>query len=186
MRQLSAGVLLALLAVSLTCALCLAEKSPKGLHPPRAPQQPRHRTTTATPPHIIHIVADDLGYNDLGLFNGEKTHTPYINSLIQQGMWLNDFYAWKICAPSRTSAMTGRLPFNVGYYDMTYDEVWVGAIMTDDAVRRPQPCLFYSPHQNHCASNFTMMPELLRQQGYATHAIGKWDVGAFGQKTTVI
>eukprot|EP00052_Salpingoeca_macrocollata_P019248 m.159470 g.159470 ORF g.159470 m.159470 type:complete len:537 (+) comp20908_c0_seq1:1127-2737(+) len=107
----------------------------------------------AIPPHIIHIVADDLGYNDLGRFNGGKTVTPNIDALIADGVLLDNFHAWRICAPSRASSMTGRYPFNVGFYNMDQD-------------------------QNHCADKYTMLPEVLKMTaGYQTAATGKWDVG---------
>ena len=100
-------------------------------------------------PHVLHIVADDLGYDDLGHFNGGKTHTPAIDALIGGGIALSAYNTFKICSPTRASIMTGRYPWGAGFYDMSQDE-------------------------NHCAANFTMLPQLMRGAGYATHAIGKW------------
>ena len=78
---------------------------------------------TALPrPHLVQIVADDLGYNDLGYFNGGKTITPTIDGLLQGGVFLSNFYAFRVCAPSRASGLSGRYPWGVGFYDMSYDE----------------------------------------------------------------
>ena len=104
---------------------------------------------------ILHIVADDLGYNDLSCRNGNKTSSPHIDSLVRDGISLRDHYAYLICAPTRASLMTGRYPWVVGYYDMNNDTL-------------------------HCAADYTMLPSLLKQAGYATHALGKWDVGFLG------
>mmetsp|Transcript_69641 Transcript_69641/g.186816 ORF Transcript_69641/g.186816 Transcript_69641/m.186816 type:complete len:546 (-) Transcript_69641:171-1808(-) len=102
-------------------------------------------------PHLIHIVADDVGWDDLGFTNGAM-RTPVIDGLVREGVRLTRFYAQKECAPSRSSMMTGRLPFHYGYYENPSD---------DGAVPR----------------NYTMIPSVLKSQGYSTHAIGKWHCG---------
>jgi len=116
---------------------------------------------TALPrPHLVQIVADDLGYNDLGYFNGGKTITPTIDGLLQGGVFLSNFYAFRVCAPSRASGLSGRYPWGVGFYDMSYDE-------------------------HHCIDpRFQLLPAELRRAGYATHAVGKWDVGHVEQHCT--
>ena len=111
-------------------------------------------------PHIVQIVADDLGYNDLGFLNGGATLTPSIDALVAGGVRLTDYYTFRVCAPSRAATMTGRYPHNVGFYDMSNDG-------------------------NHCVHpSFKMLPQLLREQGYRTHATGKWDVGYVEQHCT--
>eukprot|EP01051_Picozoa_sp_SAG22_P006434 SAG22_NODE_421_length_10720_cov_22.582619_5_plen_261_part_00 len=90
---------------------------------------------------------------DLGIRNGGKTITPAINQLIEDGVTLSSYYTFRVCAPTRASIQTGRYPWGVGFYDMS-----------DDG--------------SHCVDpRFKMMPQLLKEQGYATHALGKWDVG---------
>ena len=106
----------------------------------------------ATTKHIVVIVADDLGRNDLGARNGGRTISPNIDALISEGVSLTSYHTFKICSPSRASTMTGRYPFNAGYYDMNTDN-------------------------DHTTTNFTLYPALLRAAGYATHAWGKWDLG---------
>ena len=109
---------------------------------------------TASPPHIVVIVADDLGRNDLGTRNahasGPRTITPTIDGLIADGITLDSYHTFKICGPSRTSTLTGRYPWGAGSYDMLTD---------NDAT----------------TTNFTLFPELLHDAGYKTAALGKWE-----------
>ena len=107
----------------------------------------------AAPPHIIFVVGDDVGANDLGARNGGRTQTPTLDGLIAEGITLTDYYAFKICSPSRASMLTGRYPWGAGFYDMSNDG-------------------------DHTTTNFTLFPELLRGAGYATAALGKWDAGS--------
>ena len=62
----------------------------------------------APPPHVLFIVGDDVGYGDFGFFNGQKTITPTIDALLQEGIFLSDYYTFKICSPSRAAMLTGR------------------------------------------------------------------------------
>ncbi len=110
--------------------------------------------------HIVQVVADDLGYNDLGFMNNNKTITPTINKLAHDGVLLTDYYTFRVCAPSRASSMTGRYPWNIGFYDMSDDS-------------------------HHCVDpSFKMLPELLHKNGYRTYATGKWDVGMIKKHCT--
>ena len=69
----------------------------------------------------------------------------------------HDVLRYKLCSPTRASIQSGRYPWGVGFYDMQDDNF-------EDA--------------NHCiAEDTTLMPALMKRAGYATHAIGKWDVG---------
>lgn len=102
-------------------------------------------------PHILHIVMDDVGHNDLGFVN-PHVQTPYLDRLATEGIQLSNLYTFKECAPTRGSVLTGRYPFHFGYYNNPSDE---GGVST----------------------NFTMLPAILKNAGYKTHAIGKWHVG---------
>src|SRR6516164_9233175 len=65
------------------------------------------------PPNIVFILADDLGYGDVGCFGQKEIHTPRIDQLAKEGMKFTDFYAGStVCAPSRCVLMTG---LNLGH-----------------------------------------------------------------------
>ena len=106
----------------------------------------------AVPPTIVHVIADDLGYNDLGFANGGKTHTPHIDAAVAKGISLTSYHTYKVCSPTRASIMTGRYPWGVGYYDMKGPEA--------------------------VPLEYQMLPAVLKEQyGYETHAVGKWNLG---------
>ncbi len=64
-------------------------------------------------PNIVYIVADDLGWKDVG-FHGSDFKTPNIDKLAAGGMRLKQFYAQPMCTPTRAALMTGRYPFRYG------------------------------------------------------------------------
>ena len=64
-------------------------------------------------PHILFMLADDLGWIDVG-FHGSKIHTPNIDSLAKDGVILDNFYAQPVCTPARGALMTGRYPIHTG------------------------------------------------------------------------
>lgn len=66
-----------------------------------------------TPPHILFMLADDLGWIDVG-FHGSKIHTPNIDSLAKDGVILDNFYVQPVCTPARGALMTGRYPIHTG------------------------------------------------------------------------
>jgi hypothetical protein len=68
-----------------------------------------------TTPNLIMIVADDLGHNDVGWANN-RTITPSLDLMVQEGMELMQFYTFKYCAPTRGALHTGRYPFHFGFY----------------------------------------------------------------------
>ncbi|XP_033752639.1 arylsulfatase I-like [Pecten maximus] len=105
-------------------------------------------------PHIIFIVADDLGWNDVGWHN-RYMRTPTINRLARHGVILNSSYVHPTCTPSRSSILTGVYPFRFGL---------------QNGVIRPAEA-------KHLPTNYPTLPEKLRDAGYATHMIGKWHLG---------
>lgn len=78
--------------------------------------------TTATripvKPNIVFLLADDMGYGDLGCFGSSVIQSPNLDKLAGQGVKLNQCYAASPnCSPSRTGMLTGRSPYRVGMYD---------------------------------------------------------------------
>ena len=69
----------------------------------------------AEKPNIVLIVADDLGWKDVG-YNGSEIQTPNIDALAAEGVTLTDFYAHATCSPTRAALMTGQSPMRHGIY----------------------------------------------------------------------
>lgn len=111
-------------------------------------------------PNIILIVADDLGYGDLGCYGSKVNATPAIDNLAAEGTMLTDFYmAAPVCSPSRAALMTGCYPKRVG--------LEAGSRAT---VLRPADNLGLAPEEITIA-------DLLKEAGYATGLVGKWHLG---------
>ncbi len=103
-------------------------------------------------PNFVVIFTDDQGYNDLGCFGSPDLATPRIDRMAREGMRLTSFYAQPICGPSRAAIMTGCYPLRVAE--------WENRKETHPVLHRKE----------------ITVAELLQQRGYATAAIGKWDL----------
>lgn len=111
----------------------------------------------AKQPNIILVVADDLGYGDLGCYGQKKIKTPHIDQLARQGIRFNSFYAGtSVCAPSRASLMTG---LHTGHVQVR------GNKSTKPEGQTPLP------------DSVITFVNRLQQAGYATGAFGKWGLG---------
>jgi arylsulfatase A-like enzyme len=114
----------------------------------------------ATRPNVVLILADDLGYGDVGCYGQQRIKTPHIDRLAREGMRFTDFYAGcTVCAPSRCVLMTGR---HMGH-------CWVRGNAGQQ--NRLIQCL---RDQDVTAA------EVLKQAGYATALCGKWGLGEEG------
>ncbi|MEM6688311.1 MAG: arylsulfatase [Planctomycetota bacterium] len=113
------------------------------------------RLISAEPPNIIHIVVDDLGWNDVG-FHGSEIKTPEIDGLAAESVVLDRFYVTPICSPTRAGVLSGRYPFRFG--------IWGGVV--SPAVRHGLP------------TNERTLPERLADLGYEHRImLGKWHLG---------
>ena len=72
-----------------------------------------HDPKTSKRPHILFIVADDLGWSDVG-FHGSVIKTPNIDKLANEGVILDNYYVQPLCTPTRSALMTGRYPIHTG------------------------------------------------------------------------
>jgi arylsulfatase A len=114
----------------------------------------------ASKPNIIFILADDLGYRELGCFGQTKIKTPNIDQLARQGMKLTQHYSGNaVCAPSRCVLMTGKSPGH--------------AYVRDNRSTPPEG-------QWPIPDTEVTLPELLKTSGYTTGAFGKWGLGGPG------
>jgi arylsulfatase A-like enzyme len=119
--------------------------------PSRAANEP----STSAQPNIIFILADDLGYGDLGCYGQTKIKTPNINKLASQGVRFTDFYAGStVCAPSRCALMTG---LHSGHGRIRGNKA--GVVL---------------------ATNDLTLAEILKKSGYHTGLVGKWGLGDEG------
>ena len=115
-----------------------------------------------TRPNIILILADDMGYSDLGCYGGEIS-TPNIDGLAKNGIRFTNFYNAARCCPTRASLLTGLYPHQVGMGGMVQH--------TDDP-QRPA-----GSYQGYLSRNSVTIAELLKDAGYFTSMSGKWHVG---------
>ena len=67
------------------------------------------------PPHILLVVADDLGWSDVG-FHGSKIQTPNIDKLAAEGVVLDNYYVLPVCTPTRSALLTGMYPIHTGEF----------------------------------------------------------------------
>lgn len=119
-------------------------------------------STSVRRPNILLIVADDLGYSDIGVFGGEIA-TPNLNALAKNGLQLTDFYASPFCSPTRAMLLSGADNHQVGLGSMA-------ELLTPQQRSLPG----YEGFLNERALPF---PVLLREAGYHTYMAGKWHLG---------
>ena len=139
-RQPGAGGLGRLLA-GVAAALLLLLAPPAGAQP-------------AERPNILYIVADDLGWADVG-FHGSDIRTPSLDALAREGAVLGQFYVQPMCTPTRAALMTGRYPLRYGLQSFVILPEQTYGLPTEER----------------------LLPQVLKEAGYATAIIGKWHLG---------
>ncbi len=118
-----------------------------------------HARQPSTPPNLVVIFVDDLGYGDLGSYGHPTIRTPALDRMAAEGMRFTQFYvAASVCTPSRAGLLTGRLPIRTG---MTSNKR--GVLFPNSK--------YGLPHEE------ITIAELLKEKRYATSIIGKWHLG---------
>ncbi|XP_067936310.1 arylsulfatase I-like [Watersipora subatra] len=113
------------------------------------------RRNCSSRPHIIFIMADDQGWNDVG-FHNPLVDTPNINWLAENGIELTDYHTAPVCSASRAALLTSRYPSRTGIHQ--------GVLLP-----RSKTCL---------PLELSTLPEMLKDNGYTTKMIGKWHLGS--------
>jgi len=112
-------------------------------------------------PNIVVILADDMGYSDIGCY-GSEIHTPNLDRLAAEGLRFSQFYNAARCCPTRASLLTGLYPHQAGMGGM---------------VSRPGKSAPEGPYQGYLNQTCVTIAEVLRASGYRTYMSGKWHVG---------
>lgn len=107
-----------------------------------------------TPPHIVYIIVDDLGWKDVG-YHGSDILTPNIDALAANGARLEQFYAQPMCTPTRAALMTGRYPLRYGLQVGVIPSAGSYGLDTEEYI----------------------LPQMLKDAGYRTAMVGKWHLG---------
>ncbi len=109
----------------------------------------------AAKPNVVMLLADDLGYQDVGCYDG-PVRTPAIDGLAAKGVRFTDFYSGcAVCSPSRATLMTGRHHIRAGVYSWIHD----------------------ASQNSHLLEREVTLAEVLKKNGYSTAHIGKWHLG---------
>ncbi|MEM9400023.1 MAG: arylsulfatase [Verrucomicrobiota bacterium] len=130
-----------------------------------ASEAPETENTKKDKPNILLILADDLGYSDLGCYGGE-IETPHIDQLAREGVRFTGLKNTSRCAPSRASLLTGRYQHSVDVGDMTSKDE-----------NRPG-------YRGQLSSEAPTIAEILKPHGYGTSVIGKWHLTIRDESST--
>ncbi|MDF3280634.1 arylsulfatase [Gordonia sp. N1V] len=119
------------------------------------PWWPSQPTAPQGAPNIVVVLIDDMGYSDISPF-GAEIDTPHVAALAERGVRLSNYHTTPVCSPARAALLTGLNPHRAGY----------GSVANSDPG--------FPGLRLELADDVLSLPEILRDNGYATYAVGKW------------
>jgi arylsulfatase A-like enzyme len=123
-------------------------------------------SAAAEPTHVVLILADDLGWSDLGCYGSDLHETPHLDQLAREGMrFTQNYAACPVCSPTRAALMTGKYPARLHVTD------WIPGLMPEN------PKLLVPDWTKHLPLEEVTLAEVFKAAGYATASIGKWHLG---------
>src|SRR5918993_5276589 len=124
---------------------------------------PAPQRAPAAPPNIVFILADDLGYGELGSYGQRRIRTPRLDRMAAEGMRFTQFYSGStVCAPSRGTLLTG---LHTGHAHVRDNHELGGFLDEEERGQLPLP------------AGQPTVARWLRERGYATGVVGKWGLG---------
>ncbi|MBL9190686.1 MAG: arylsulfatase [Opitutaceae bacterium] len=123
--------------------------------------------TPAARPNVVIILADDMGYSDIGCYGGEIP-TPHLDALAKNGLRFTQFYNTARCSPTRAALLTGLHPHQAGM-----------GTLAEDPGKQAQPTAA-AGYREVLGRDAVTIAEVLRPAGYRTYLAGKWHLGYHG------